>query len=614
MAESVVWGFLSPVVETLIRCTTMDEYHRLLDDDIVEHIEWIERELRSMPTTYGKQEAEWERQLGDVASDAMIDLAGRRSGVLKWTYLRSLPSSVSKLLKLQTLDLKHTYIETLPSSIWKMELRHLFLNEVFQCKFPPQPKLRNSLSNLQTLSGLCIDVEAPVKNGLDKLVNIKKLRLVCQSLSLNQEEAMIHQLEAVADWITTLEHLQSLRQTSINGFGKPLNLHLKSFENNINLTNMYLGGRLSSSSVLLSQFPQSLVKLTLAFSKLAIDPMITLKDFPNLQKLCLHGKSYTGTTMVCKSQSFPKLLVFKFCNLKNLEAWKIDPGALPSLQSLEIIFCPRLQMLPDGLKHVNTLLELKHKNLLRKLHRWIRNFIWSGHVSTRKTCTVAWSMVCRPYDEGGLALRLVSHINDSLMLHLCWKLFSSKDHWAVMCRARFLKFGLPTRTYLKSSIWHDIKQHVHTVKENSRWLIGSGNSVAFWLDNWLEEPLVDLFNFPTSSYHHLTARVSSFIENGEWKIPASFAQQDATLLTRIHQIMLPKQSLEDILVWCGSTDGSLSAKLAYEHLNQAQQPVGNLCADKLANLGHAFDQMEWWNSLPAPLRDDFLLDKLGIPY
>jgi hypothetical protein len=315
---------------------------------------------------------------GCISSDRVLDLEGIRMRNLpehikikrltrltylglRRTYLHSLPSSVSKLLKLQTLDLKHTYIETLPSSIWNMELRHLFLSVMQCCKFPPPPK-RHSLSDLQTLLGLCIDVEAPVKNGLDKLVNIKKLGLECQSMPPEEEEAMTPQLEAVADWIATLEHLQSLRLTSVRGYGKCLNLHLKSFENNINLTNMFLMGSLSSSSVLLSQFPQSLVKLTLGHSKLAIDPMITLKDFPNLQKLYLFGESYTGTTMVCKSQSFPKLLVLKFRNLENLEEWKIDPGALPSLQSLAIGMCPRLQMLPDGLKHVNTLLELKLVN------------------------------------------------------------------------------------------------------------------------------------------------------------------------------------------------------------------------------------------------------------
>jgi hypothetical protein len=237
-----------------------------------------------------------------------------------------------------------------------MELRHLFLSETYHTKFPPQPK-GNSLSDLQTLSGLFIDEEAPVKDGLDKLVNIKKLGLACQSMSLNQE-AMIAQLDAVADWITTLEHLQSLRLKSRNEEGEPWVLHLKSFENNINLTDMYLLGSLSSSNIV-SQFPQSLIELTLSHSKLEVDPMILLKDFPNLQTLCLLKESYTGTTMDCESQSFPKLHVLKFWKLEQLEEWKIEPGGLPCLRQLEIRLCPHLQMLHDGLKYVNTLLELK---------------------------------------------------------------------------------------------------------------------------------------------------------------------------------------------------------------------------------------------------------------
>ncbi|CAJ2629356.1 unnamed protein product [Trifolium pratense] len=280
---------------------------------------------------------------------------------LRWTYLESLPSSISKLLKLQTLDLKHTYIHTLPTSIWKMELRHLFLSETYRTKFPPQPK-GNSLSDLQTLWGLFVDEESPVKDGLDRLVNITKLGLACQSMSLNQE-AMIAQLEAVADWITTLEYLQSLRLKSRDEEGQPWILHLKSFEKNVNLTDMYLLGSLSSSSLPLSQFPLSLIDLTLSHSKLQDDPMKLLKDFPNLRTLCLLAESYMGTTMVCESQSFPRLQLLKLWVLEQLEEWTLEPGALPCLRQLEIRSCPRLILLPDGLKHVNTLLELKLTNM-----------------------------------------------------------------------------------------------------------------------------------------------------------------------------------------------------------------------------------------------------------
>ncbi|CAJ2629358.1 unnamed protein product [Trifolium pratense] len=290
---------------------------------------------------------------------------------LRWTYLESLPSSISSLLKLQTLDLKHTSIHTIPSSVWKMELRHLFLSETYRTKFPPKPKgnclsdllfKKNSLSDLQTLSGLFIDEDTTVKDGLDKLANIKKLRLACQSMSLNQD-TMIAQLEAVADWISTLVHLQSLRLKSRNEKGEPWNLHLKSFEKNVSLTNMYLLGSLRRSSILLSDFPHRLIELTLSHSKLEDDPMITLKDFPYLQKLCLLAESYTETTMVCKPQSFPQLQVLKIWVLERLQEWNIEHGALPCLKQLEIRSCRNLQRLPDGLKHVNTLLELKLRNM-----------------------------------------------------------------------------------------------------------------------------------------------------------------------------------------------------------------------------------------------------------
>ncbi|KAG5004649.1 hypothetical protein AAZX31_10G186200 [Glycine max] len=283
---------------------------------------------------------------------------------LRWTYVESLPSSISSLLKLQTLDLKYTYIHTLTSSIWKMELRHLFLSETYRTKFPPKPKgirIGSSLSDLQTLWGLFVDEETPVKGGLDKLVNIRKLGITCQSMSKKQE-AMESQLDVVADWIVKLDYLQSLRLKSRDEEGRPWNIHLKSLKNHINLTDVYLLGCLSSPSIL-NQLPSSLVELTLSHSKLEDDPMQTLKDLPNLHSLSLLAESYLGKDLVCSSQSFPQLHVLKFWKLEQLEEWNIEPEALPSLRQLEIRSCPGMKMLPDGLKHVNTLLELKLTNM-----------------------------------------------------------------------------------------------------------------------------------------------------------------------------------------------------------------------------------------------------------
>ena len=58
------------------------------------------------------------------------------------------------------------------------------------------------------------------------------------------------------------------------------------------------------------------------------------------------------------------------------------------------------------------------RQLLRMLDTWLKKFIWSGDVMTRKVCTVSWNFLSRPWAEGGLDLKPTRLINDSLILKL----------------------------------------------------------------------------------------------------------------------------------------------------------------------------------------------------
>jgi len=40
--------------------------------------------------------------------------------------------------------------------------------------------------------------------------------------------------------------------------------------------------------------------------------------------------------------------------------------------------------------------------LVKMLDCWIKNFVWSGDIYTRKICTVSWKQVCLPWESGGL--------------------------------------------------------------------------------------------------------------------------------------------------------------------------------------------------------------------
>ncbi|RVW68106.1 Disease resistance protein RPP8 [Vitis vinifera] len=169
---------------------------------------------------------------------------------------------------------------------------------------------------LQTLCGLLVDEETPVRDGLDRLLDIRKLGLTISS----KQEAITLQLQTVVDWVLKLNQL---RNPSI-----------------------------------MSQFPNSLIDLTLSGSGLVEDPMQSLDKLPNLRSLKLLAKSYLGKNMLCSLGGFPQLRVLKLWKLEQLEEWNVEKGALRALRDLEIRFCRSLKILPAELLH-RTLLKIE---------------------------------------------------------------------------------------------------------------------------------------------------------------------------------------------------------------------------------------------------------------
>ncbi|KAL3533902.1 hypothetical protein ACH5RR_007423 [Cinchona calisaya] len=94
-------------------------------------------------------------------------------------------------------------------------------------------------------------------------------------------------------------------------------------------------------------------------SKIMEDPMKTLEMFPNLQKLSLSWDAFVGTEMRCTSSGFRQLRSLHLSMLTNLEKWWIDDGAMPNLLDLEISNCSKLEMIPNGLRSITTLKQLK---------------------------------------------------------------------------------------------------------------------------------------------------------------------------------------------------------------------------------------------------------------
>ena len=178
--------------------------------------------------------------------EAISKLTQLRYLGLRSTFLETVPSSICKLQNLQTLDMKHTSNNALPSSIWKLkQLRHLYLTESSQSKLKLQHDA-NFPTILQTLCGVFVDEETPIRDGLDKLLSIRKLGLTMS----HKQGVMSLQQQAVADWVLKLNQLRSLRLKSINENNQSLELELKPLVSHVNLSYIYFLGRLRNPSIL----------------------------------------------------------------------------------------------------------------------------------------------------------------------------------------------------------------------------------------------------------------------------------------------------------------------------------------------------------------------------
>lgn len=118
-------------------------------------------------------------------------------------------------------------------------------------------------------------------------------------------------------------------------------------------------------------------------------------------------------------------------------------------------------------------------SLLEAIDRWIRNFVWSVDIYTKKIVTISWSKVCCSTAKGGLDLKSIRAINNAATLKLSWDFAHSNEEWATFLRDRFIKKNGPASYYIGSSIWSAIKKHLHTAYTNSSWILGDGRKINF---------------------------------------------------------------------------------------------------------------------------------------
>ncbi|KAL6143362.1 hypothetical protein ACLB2K_054057 [Fragaria x ananassa] len=271
---------------------------------------------------------------------------------LRWSTFRALPSSVYKLILLQTLDLRgylHDFSGIKITNVFlNMEqLRHLYL-PAFHTVSGRKLSFAK-LCNLQTLVN--VRIEKCNLNDLVRLPNLKKLGIfTSRSGQLEKLKEML-----VSESIT-YEHLRSL---SIHTFSVEEDIHVP-IDIVLRCPHLYklrLDGKMSELPEQLRGYPD-LTKITLYKTELKGDQIEILEKLPKLRVLYLDHKSFESETMVFSQEGFPHLEFLTLSYLEDLKEWRVEKEAMPRLHRLSITGCPTLRAIPDGLQDVTTLKEL----------------------------------------------------------------------------------------------------------------------------------------------------------------------------------------------------------------------------------------------------------------
>lgn len=112
-------------------------------------------------------------------------------------------------------------------------------------------------------------------------------------------------------------------------------------------------------------------------------------------------------------------------NFKNkLSGWKTN---FLTMAGQTILINVALNCLPN---HVMQLIKIP-TNIITKLERYQRNFLWGTTPQKCKLHLIKWATVQLPKAQGELGIQNLHHKNNALLGSLAWRLFQSpSSYWA----------------------------------------------------------------------------------------------------------------------------------------------------------------------------------------
>ncbi|KAL0294171.1 UNVERIFIED_CONTAM: putative ribonuclease H protein [Sesamum calycinum] len=200
--------------------------------------------------------------------------------------------------------------------------------------------------------------------------------------------------------------------------------------------------------------------------------------------------------------------------------------------------------------------------VIREVEKKMRTFLWKGNSAVGYP-KVAWSVVCKPIEEGGQGIRDILALNKALMSRHLWNVIQNNQSsiWVKWIAHTRLRHKSVWTVDVKGGSWgwRKILRLRSALLPYIEFKIGDGESFSLWHDPWhsLGSLITRFPRGPGRTNIPEAAKLSAVLVDGDWSWPPI---TDLECIEILHVLPIIHNGSDSIL-WRG---GGFSTKAVYD--------------------------------------------------
>ncbi|KAJ8432968.1 hypothetical protein Cgig2_032800 [Carnegiea gigantea] len=220
------------------------------------------------------------------------------------------------------------------------------------------------------------------------------------------------------------------------------------------------------------------------------------------------------------------------------------------------------------------------RSVCDEIDRKIRRFLWGGTLWERKPYLVAWEVVTKEKEAGGLGLRSMRQLNMAYLMKLSWRRHVMPTAcWAKVIKSKYCQGDDLTNVFAKrntSNVWQGIVETRDLMEKGKGHIVGDGRHTKFWLHRWVNESALlpqTIRLVPEEQKEYLVR--DCWCEDTSWKWAEISPYLLADTLKAIASFVLIRDKVGDDLGWMETPSGKFSIKSALALLRNEQNMISN---------------------------------------